>query len=431
MNIIIAILILGFIIIIHELGHFLLAKKNGVTVTEFSVGMGPRIASFEKNGTRYSLKLLPFGGSCMMLGEDETIEDEGAFNKKGVWARFSILFAGAFFNFLLAIFLSLIVLGADGVDLPDITAVEKDSPAEKAGLAVGDRITEVDGSTIHFSRELMYHFYFDPVTQEPVEVKYIRDGEKYTATMTPNQIVKHILGCSYTPSNSEPATLVEIGAGYPLEKAGIVVGDTIVGIDGTEVRTGKELSEYLDANPLSEKPVSVTYVHEGEERTVSVQPQLYISAYQLGWSYNYGTQKVSPLNVIKYSFYELKFNVVSTIQNIGFLISGKVGMNEIAGPVGIVNMVGDAVDQSKEYGVRTTLLTLAEFTILISANLGVVNLLPIPALDGGRLVFVLIEAIRKKPIPKEKEAIVHLVGMAALMLLMVFVLFNDIKNIFR
>ena len=131
MNIIIAILILGFIIIVHELGHFLLAKKNGVTVTEFSVGMGPRIASFVKNGTRYSLKLLPFGGSCMMLGEDETIEDEGAFNKKGVWARFSILFAGAFFNFLLALFLSLIVLGTDGVDLPDIIRFEKDSPAEK------------------------------------------------------------------------------------------------------------------------------------------------------------------------------------------------------------------------------------------------------------------------------------------------------------
>ncbi|HBI72947.1 MAG TPA: RIP metalloprotease RseP, partial [Lachnospiraceae bacterium] len=186
----------------------------------------------------------------------------------------------------------------------------------------------------------------------------------------------------------------------------------------------------LDANPLSGEPVSITYVHEGEERTVDILPKLYTSGYQLGWNYNYSTQKVSPLNVIKYSFYELKFNIVSTIQSIGFLISGKVGMNEIAGPVGIVNMVGDAVDQSQKYGIRTTLLTLAEFTILISANLGVVNLLPIPALDGGRLVFVLIEAIRRKPVPKEKEAIVHLVGMAALMLLMVFVLFNDIKNIF-
>lgn len=430
MNIIIAILILGFIIIVHELGHFLLAKKNGVTVTEFSVGMGPRIASFVKNGTRYSLKLLPFGGSCMMLGEDETIEDEGAFNKKGVWARFSILFAGAFFNFLLALFLSLIVLGTDGVDLPDIIRFEKDSPAEKAGLAAGDRITEVDGSTIHFSRELIYHFYFNPLTEKPVEVKYLRGGKKYIATITPNQISRYLLGCSYTPNDNEPAKLQEVGVDYPLEQAGIAVGDIIVGIDGTKIDTGRQLSEYLDANPLSGEPVSITYVHEGEERTVDILPKLYTSGYQLGWNYNYSTQKVSPLNVIKYSFYELKFNIVSTIQSIGFLISGKVGMNEIAGPMGIVNMVGDAVDQSQKYGIRTTLLTLAEFTILISANLGVVNLLPIPALDGGRLVFVLIEAIRRKPVPKEKEAIVHLVGMAALMLLMVFVLFNDIKNIF-
>ncbi|NLP34887.1 MAG: PDZ domain-containing protein [Clostridiales bacterium] len=429
MNIIVAVLILGFIIIVHELGHFLLAKKNGVTVTEFSVGMGPRIASFEKNGTRYSLKLLPFGGSCLMLGEDENIEDEGAFNKKGVWARFSILFAGAFFNFLLAFFLSLIVLGTDGVDIPDIIGVNEGSPAEEAGMQVGDQIIKIDGTPIHFSREIMYHFYFEPLTEKPIEVTYLRDGKKHTTSITPNTISRYLLGCHYNPTDG-PAELVEVGADYPLGQAGVVVGDIITGIDGTKINSGKQLSEYLDANPLSEKPISITYMHNGEENTVTITPQLYTSGYQLGWQYNYKTDKVSPLNVIKYSFYELKFNIVSTIKSVGFLIGGKVGVDEIAGPVGIVNMVGDAVDLSKEYGIGTTLLTLAEFTILISANLGVMNLLPIPALDGGRLVFLLIEAIRRKPISKDKEAIVHLVGMAALMLLMVFVLFNDIKNIF-
>ena len=126
----------------------------------------------------------------------------------------------------------------------------------------------------------------------------------------------------------------------------------------------------------------------------------------------------------------MKFNITSTIKSIGFLIRGKLGLDDLAGPVGIVNYVGQVVDGSKEYGLKVIVLNLMQFSIMISANLGVINLLPIPAMDGGRLVFLLIEAIRRKPVPKEKEAMVHLVGMAALMVLMVFVLFNDIRNIF-
>ncbi len=134
--------------------------------------------------------------------------------------------------------------------------------------------------------------------------------------------------------------------------------------------------------------------------------------------------------MINYSFKELKFNIVNTVKSVAHIFTGKVSMKEISGPVGIVNMVGDVVEQTSEYGIGTTLLSLAQFTILISANLGVMNLLPIPALDGGRLVFIIIEGIRRKPISKDKEAMVHLIGMAALMLFMVFILFNDIRNIF-
>lgn len=430
MNIVVAILIVGFIIFIHELGHFLLAKANGVTVTEFSIGMGPRFASFEKNGTRYSLKILPLGGSCMMLGEDEAINDEGSFNSKGVWARFSIIVAGAVFNFILALFLSLIVISASGVDIPKLSSVDEGSPAAKSGLLVGDVITRVDGNKINFSRELMYHFYFNPINDKPVEVKYLRDGKEQEATMIPYKVTRYLLGCSYTPAENEPAKLLEINPDYPLEKAGLVVGDIIIGIDGTVINSGKELSDYLDANPMSGEAINITYSHEGVENTVDIIPELYTSGYQLGWHYSFASEKLSPLNVINYSFKELKFNIVNTVKSVGFLVTGKVSMKEISGPVGIVNMVGDVVEQTSEYGIATTLLSLAQFTILISANLGVMNLLPIPALDGGRLVFIIIEGIRRKPIPKEKEAIVHLVGMAALMLLMVFVLFNDIRNIF-
>ncbi|NLO08434.1 MAG: RIP metalloprotease RseP, partial [Clostridiales bacterium] len=153
MNLLIAILLLGIIIFIHELGHFLLAKKNGITVTEFSLGMGPRLASFVKGGTRYSLKILPFGGSCMMLGEDEDIDDDGAFHKKGVWARFSVIFAGAFFNFVLAFVLAIFVISSVGVDYPDVVKVEEGTPLYEAGIREGDRIKSINGKSIHFGKE--------------------------------------------------------------------------------------------------------------------------------------------------------------------------------------------------------------------------------------------------------------------------------------
>ena len=221
MNIILALLILSIIVMIHELGHFLLAKKNGITVTEFSIGMGPRIASFVKNGTRYSLKLLPIGGSCMMLGEDETIEDEGAFHKKGVWARFSVIFAGAFFNFMLAYVLALILLGNAGIDKPFIKGTSAGSAADGV-LQKGDEITEINGSTVHFGRDIYYYLYFNPIDEKPIKLTYLRDGVKKTSVITPKWS-DYMLGCSYDGA-SPTAKLETVAEGYPLAKAGLVKG---------------------------------------------------------------------------------------------------------------------------------------------------------------------------------------------------------------
>lgn len=430
MNIIVAVLILGVIIIIHELGHFLLAKKNGITVTEFSVGMGPRIASFVKNGTRYSLKVLPFGGSCMMLGEDEAVDDEGAFHKKSVWARFSVIFAGAFFNFILAFVLALIIIGDVGVDKPYLLDVKKGSPAEQAQMKVGDVIKEIDGTKINFGREIDYYNYFTGLSERPVKVTYLRDGKETTITMTPVYTETYLLGINYD-HNGNRAVITAIAEDYPLAQAGAVIGDSIVNINGTEIKSGQDLEKYLEKNPLTKEPLTLTYSHEGVERTVQLTPKLSRSGYELGWQYNLYRDKVSALEVIKYSFYEIKLNIVNTLKSVLYLISGKVSVNEVAGPVGIVNMVGDIVNETQENGLRITILNLMNFSLMISANLGVMNLLPIPALDGGRLVFLLIEAIRRKPVPKEKEAVVHLVGMAVLMAFMIFVMFNDVRNLFR
>lgn len=427
MNIIVAVLLLGFIIIIHELGHFLLAKKNGITVTEFSVGMGPRIASFVKNGTRYSLKIFPFGGSCMMLGEDETVEDEGAFHKKSVWARFSVIFGGAFFNFILAFLLALIVISAVGVDKPYITKVEEGSPAAEANLQKGDVITKINGRSIHFSREINLNFFFRPLNNEAVEITYKRDGKSFKASVLPKELSNYMLGFTYS-SELPTAEILEVGEGGPLAEAGVAVGDVIVNVNGTEINSGSDLMNYLVEHPLTDQAVAMTYLRDGKTTDITVAPKL-ITSYSLGLGFNGRYERVSPFQTVMNSFYELNYNIRYALDSLGYLISGKASVKDISGPVGIVNVVGQIVDETQDYGVQAVLISLASFCILISTNLGVMNLLPIPALDGGRLVFLLIEAVRGKPIPKEKEAMVHFVGMALLMALMVFVLYNDIRNI--
>jgi len=407
MSIILAILVIGLVILIHELGHFILAKKNGITVTEFSIGMGPRLVSFVKNGTRYSIKLLPLGGSCMMLGEDESINDEGAFNNKGVWARFSVLFAGAFFNFILAFVLALVVIGIDGIDQSFINGIETASPAEEAGLMKGDLITGINGTKVKLGRELFYHFYFNPVTDEPIEITYERDGAVSKALIKPRIKDTYMLGFDYSRDNAEVLKVVE---GYPFAEAGVVVGDVIVKINDIPLTNGADLSTYIGANPLTNEPVTVTYLREGQEYTIEVTPKLYSSEYYTGMDYNLYYQKIPVLSTIKFSFYELKFNIKHTVRTLGYLITGKIGLNQVSGPVGIVNVVDNIVEVTKGYGIKVTLLELASFCILLSANLGVMNLIPFPALDGGRLVFLLIEAVRGKPISKDKEAMVHLIG---------------------
>lgn len=145
MSLIIAMLMLGIIIMIHEFGHFLFAKLNGIGVIEFSLGMGPRLFSFEKGGTRYSFKILPFGGSCMMLGEDEGITDESAFNNKSVWARISVVAAGPVFNFILAFGLSMVLIGITGYDTTRLAGVVDGYPAQAAGMEAGDVIKSING----------------------------------------------------------------------------------------------------------------------------------------------------------------------------------------------------------------------------------------------------------------------------------------------
>lgn len=343
MSIILALIIFSLIILIHELGHFLLAKRGGITVEEFSLGMGPRILSTVKGGTRYSWKLLPFGGSCMMMGEDEGTTEEGSFGSKSVWTRISVIAAGPVFNFILAFILSLFVIGSIGVDKPVVLGVSE---------------------------------------------------------------------------------------GYPAAEAGIQEGDTILRMNHTNIRLSREITNYVTFHQGED--VTIVYEHEGEEKTVTLSPERsesgrYIFGISSSSSYR---EKVGTWETIKYSAYEVKYWIWTTIESLKLLFTGQVGINDMSGPVGVVTIIGDTYEQSAADGGFYIWLNMLNISILLTANLGVMNLLPLPALDGGRLVFLVLEAIRGKRLDPEKEGMVHFVGLMLLMALMVVVMFNDIRKLF-
>lgn len=437
MSIIIAILVFSLIIIIHELGHFLLAKKNGIGVVEFSIGLGPTIWGFTKGETKYSVKLLPFGGMCQMVGEDseQNTVAENAFYSKGVWQRFSVVFAGPFFNFVLAFVLSLFVIGFVGYDAPVILSVKNSSPADAAGLEPGDIIKKIGNSKISIGREVDSYFLYNELTSEPLEIVFERSGERNSTILEPVLSKQYLLGFNYLPTDQGVAEIVGVSENFPFHQAGILPGDVITHINGEKISTGVELSAYMDLHPLDGSMVSVTYERKnGSEiisTTVELEPLLYREAYSTGFSYNLDREKTGILQTIKYSLIEVKYWIVTTVKNLGLLITGQLSSDDVGGPVAIIGTIGDVYEQTSEQGnAMDVVLQMAYITILLSANLGVMNLLPIPALDGGKLLFTLIEAFRGKPIDREKEGFVHLIGMILLMALMVFIFFNDIKNIF-
>lgn len=439
MNIIIALLILGIVIAFHEFGHFIIAKSRGITVREFSIGMGPKLYSFEKGETLYCLRLLPIGGACVM-GEDETVgpEDVNAFNNKTVWERIAVVFAGPFFNFVLAFFFALIVIGIVGYDPVYVLSVNDYQPAKsQAGLQPGDIIKEFNGKKVHLGRELATELMYRELDGSPVTVVYERtdaDGEKteYTVEYTPEYVKNYMLGFYYSATEpASPAVIDSVMEDYPMEAAGLQEDDIITSVNGHEMKNVGELADYLAQNPPGAEAMTIGYLRDGIANEVQIVPQYDSEGYSLGFTYNYNyREKTNLFGVIKYSFYEVKYWIVSTIKGLGQMITGNVSANDIGGPLRFGAEINNVIKESKSDGILYVVLNLMNWCILLNANLGVMNLLPIPALDGGRLLFMFLEVVRGKPIAKEKEGMVHMIGIILLMLLMVFVFFNDIRNIF-
>lgn len=426
MKFIIALLVFSVIVLFHELGHFLLAKRNNIAVTEFSLGMGPRLLSTEKGGTRYSLKLFPIGGSCMMVGEDDDDNTEGSFNNASVWARISVVAAGPIFNFILAFVFAMIITSVVGYDPAKVLQVTEGSPVAEAGLREGDVITEFQGRHISIGRDLDSYMNLHGLQDEEISLTYKRDGKKYNIAYTADSEKRYMLGFYYMSEGEPQVTQVMIGSA--MAKAGVMPGDIIREVNGVAVANAQELQDYLGKHPLDGSEVTLGMERDGKVETIVATPQM-TKTVDSGFVYNIYREKTNFLGVMKYSAVEVRYWISSTIESLMMLVKGQFSVNDLSGPVGIIDVIGDSYEEAKEEGAVMVWMQMLYWAILLSANLGVMNLLPIPALDGGRLVFLLIEAVRKKRLNPNVEGMIHFAGFMLLMLLMVFVMFNDFRRL--
>lgn len=365
MSIIIAIIVFSIIIIVHELGHFFAAKRCGIRVEEFSVGMGPLIVSKKAGETEYSLRAFPIGGYCKMQGEIDEEDGGGiadpdydisrSFNQKSVMQKIGVIFAGPAMNFVLAFVLVFVLVGVNGFLLPQIASVVENSPAYEAGLEVGDEIVSVNGK-----RVLIYQDY-------------------YTALETRN----------------------------------------------------------------ADSPVDMTLKRNGEKIKVSIQPEYSQEnqRYMLGFSFDgryglfsdsvEGYERASVWETVKTDIGMMVYFVKSVVIGLVRLFTFQLKANEVSGPIGIINTIGDTYEAGLAYSFKDAILNLFALSALLSTNLGVFNLFPIPAVDGGRLAFLFAEGIRRKPVNPETEGRIHLAGYIMLMVFMAFIAFNDIVNLVR
>lgn len=338
-KILMIVLMFALIVLIHEWGHYIAAKKMGVKVNEFAIGMGPKLWSKQKGETLYSIRALPIGGFCAMEGEGGDSDSPGSMTSKSPIQRFIIFVAGAAMNFLLAWLLLTIFIGYRGYGTNIVESVNADMPAAAAGLQVGDTILAVDNTKV-------------------------KDLEDITSLLNSSQK-------TYTFS----------------------------------IRTTSGESKTLEITPVVTEDGSAKFGFIPEKSHTNV-------------------------------FRMIKDGLISTFVLIeqvfsGFIqiITGQVAMSDLAGIVGVVQVSSDVWNEAIQYSLMTAIMQMIYISALLSANLAVLNLLPLPALDGGRIVFTLIELIRGKPVSPEKEGMVHTIGFIMLMILMVVVLYNDIARI--
>lgn len=377
---IVTILIFLVMISLHEFGHFITAKLLGIKVLEYAIGFGPVLFKSKKTETQYSLRLIPFGGYCKFEGEDEESKDPRAFCNQKVWKRMIVVVAGGVANIILGFILFLAIIPGSGDIVTNYVAKPVEgSYAIEEGLMPGDEIVKINGKNVStYSDITLYTEEFTADSECKIVVK--RDDGKHEL--------------SFKPSTSKVV--------YNYTNTDICLNEYV---NGTLI--SDSAVEYSETVPKDESLV-------GKSRTVD----------RLIIGFTPEREEVTFLNIWGEAWNQTKFVVKLVYHSLWDLITGDAGMESVSGPVGVVTVVNDAVNS----GSKSWLYVL-NLTALLTINLGVFNLLPIPALDGGRLFFMIVELITRKRIPAEKEGLVHAIGFALFIALAVFVSFNDIMRL--
>ena len=408
------IFLLGFLITIHELGHFTVAKLCKVKVNEFAIGFGPKIFSKQGKVTKYSLRLISLGGYVSMEGEEEHSDEEGSFTKAPIYKRILIVLAGATVNIVFALIVYFILAANSGTHVS--TVVKELIPnyaAEDCGILPEDKIIKINNKNTNSIEDI--NNIINKSNGEELEVTVRRNNDNYSFIIKPTEVKYKATGIYLYQNNSDSTKVAGIEKNGSAKKAGIKTGDIIVEANGEKIENNlTKLLEIINDEKNSEINIKVN--RRGETLVFKLVPNEY-SKYYLGIYFKQAQNNF--LNNIYYGLLDTKEFVVSIMDNLKGLFSGKVSVDQFVGPVGISQVVAET------NGFRDFIYMLA----IISLSLGITNLMPFPPLDGGKVVFLIIEAIRRKPIKQEIELKIQLIGFAILILLSIYITYNDILRI--
>jgi regulator of sigma E protease len=446
-SILIFIFVLGILIFFHELGHFLVARLFGVGVERFSLGFGPRIFGRTIGRTDYRVSLIPLGGYVKMVGDEPDAElppeDEPfSFTHKHVAKRSLIVAAGPLFNVLLAVLIFTAVLFFVGLPSirPFIRSVEPDSPADAAGLQENDLVTAIDGKRIQSWRDI--DAILSASTGAPLKVSIRRDGAPLELPVKPSEVsAKNLFGddiryfdVGISGVTELQAVVEQVMDGMPAQKAGLQHGDQIVAIDGKPVERWAQMQEIVSDS----KGRSLTFsVRRGDKiLDIQIKPEIVQEKNPLGIKQNaYRIGIRAPSMVVpEQDQMTIRLNLLqaageglahtwemtkTTVYFFGKLVQGKIPMESIGGPIRIAQMAREEADKG--------LVWLLNFIAIISVHLAILNILPIPVLDGGHLLFYGIEALLRRPVSLRMRETAQQIGIFLLILLMIFVFYNDIS----
>ncbi len=438
--------LLGILIFVHELGHFLFAKTLGVKVERFSLGFGPKIVGFQRGETEYRISVFPLGGYVKMLGEsnlEEEVEAEPlseedkkrAFNHQALWKRSLIVLAGPGFNILFAalVFMTVYMAGIP-VPYPDIEMVPEGTPAYEAGLEEGDRVLAIKGEKVESYHDV------DAVVQEnagtPLEFKVKRGERILTLTVTPELVTgQNLFGeevevGSIGVTTRMPALVGEVVSGKPADDAGLQAGDLVLGVDGQEIKTWEDMTTIVKENPGT--PLHFVVLRDEERIETDITPE---PGYLPGSTRKVGLigirssppeeetfiKRYGPVEATVMGFQKTADYSVFTVMALVKLIQRVIPAENLGGPI----LIFQAAGKTAERGLRDYVFFMA----VISINLGIINLFPIPILDGGLLVFFGLEAVRRKPLEDRSMLLAQKIGLIVILAIMALAFYNDIVRV--